>query len=149
MVGELKFFLGLQAHQSPRGIFISQSQYAIELLKKHGMDECVSMSTPMATERLYKKNPHAKIFYINKQQAPEKPKEEIYSNSKIVQIIKTYWELGHEHKFIIEIVARKANGSVVSITESYYKNLNKNDIEDMYLLIINHNVDDYAKTGLL
>ncbi|GJY33781.1 hypothetical protein Tco_0418250, partial [Tanacetum coccineum] len=29
-----------------------QSQYAIDLLKKHGLDECVSMSTPMATERL-------------------------------------------------------------------------------------------------
>ncbi|GJU17189.1 retrovirus-related pol polyprotein from transposon TNT 1-94 [Tanacetum coccineum] len=52
MIGELKLFLGLQVHQSPRGIFISQSQYAIELLKKHGMDDCVSMSTPMATERL-------------------------------------------------------------------------------------------------
>ncbi|GKD09762.1 retrovirus-related pol polyprotein from transposon TNT 1-94, partial [Tanacetum coccineum] len=53
MMGELKFFLGLQVHQSSRGIFISKSQYAIELLKKHGIDECVSMSTPMATERLY------------------------------------------------------------------------------------------------
>ncbi|GJX89620.1 retrovirus-related pol polyprotein from transposon TNT 1-94 [Tanacetum coccineum] len=52
MMGEIKFFLGLQVHQSPRGIFICQSQYAIELLKKHGLDECVSMSTPMATERL-------------------------------------------------------------------------------------------------
>ncbi|GJX76237.1 retrovirus-related pol polyprotein from transposon TNT 1-94 [Tanacetum coccineum] len=52
MMGELKFFLGLQVHQSPRGIFISQSQYSIELLKKHGLDECVSMSTPMVTERL-------------------------------------------------------------------------------------------------
>ncbi|GJV48774.1 retrovirus-related pol polyprotein from transposon TNT 1-94 [Tanacetum coccineum] len=52
MMGELKFFLGLQVHQYPRGIFISQSQYAIELFKKHGLDECVSMSTPMATERL-------------------------------------------------------------------------------------------------
>ncbi|GKB31185.1 retrovirus-related pol polyprotein from transposon TNT 1-94 [Tanacetum coccineum] len=52
MMGELKFFLGLQVHQSPRGIFINQSQYVIELLKKHGMDECVSMSTPMATKRL-------------------------------------------------------------------------------------------------
>nr|GEU82328.1 copia protein [Tanacetum cinerariifolium] len=29
-----------------------QSQYAIELLKKDGMDDCVSMSTPMATKRL-------------------------------------------------------------------------------------------------
>ncbi|GKA33707.1 hypothetical protein Tco_0720136 [Tanacetum coccineum] len=61
----------------------------------------------------------------------------------------TYWELGHEHKFITEIVARRANGCIVSITESDYKNLNKNDIEDMYLLIINHKVDDYAETGLL
>ncbi|GJU78474.1 hypothetical protein Tco_1275544 [Tanacetum coccineum] len=52
MMGELKFFLGLQVHQSPCGIFISQLQYVIELLKKHGMDECVSMSTPIATERL-------------------------------------------------------------------------------------------------
>ncbi|GKD21093.1 integrase, catalytic region, zinc finger, CCHC-type containing protein [Tanacetum coccineum] len=30
----------------------TQSQYAIEILKKHGMDECVSMSTPMVTKRL-------------------------------------------------------------------------------------------------
>ncbi|GKA36606.1 retrovirus-related pol polyprotein from transposon TNT 1-94 [Tanacetum coccineum] len=52
MMGELKFFLGLQVHQYPRSIFISQSQYIIELLKKHGMDECDSMSTPMATARL-------------------------------------------------------------------------------------------------
>ncbi|GJZ14432.1 retrovirus-related pol polyprotein from transposon TNT 1-94 [Tanacetum coccineum] len=52
MMGELKFFLGLQVHQSPCGIFISQSQYAIELLKKHGLDECVSISTHMATKRL-------------------------------------------------------------------------------------------------
>ncbi|GJR68138.1 integrase, catalytic region, zinc finger, CCHC-type containing protein [Tanacetum coccineum] len=28
------------------------SHFAIELLKKHGLDECVSMSTPMATKRL-------------------------------------------------------------------------------------------------
>ncbi|GKE89979.1 retrovirus-related pol polyprotein from transposon TNT 1-94 [Tanacetum coccineum] len=42
----------MHVHQSPHGIFISQSQYAIELLKNHGLDECVSMSTPMATERL-------------------------------------------------------------------------------------------------
>ncbi|GJU52914.1 retrovirus-related pol polyprotein from transposon TNT 1-94 [Tanacetum coccineum] len=57
--------------------------------------------------------------------------------------------LGHEHKFITDIIARRANGSIVSITEQDYKNLNKNDIEDMYLLIVNGKVDDYIKTGLL
>ncbi|GJZ90244.1 hypothetical protein Tco_0662171 [Tanacetum coccineum] len=55
----------------------------------------------------------------------------------------------HEHNFITKIIARRANGSIVSITESDYKNLNKNDIEDMYLLIVNHKVDDYVETGLL
>ncbi|GJX50154.1 hypothetical protein Tco_0276999 [Tanacetum coccineum] len=78
-----------------------------------------------------------------------KPKEVIYSNSKLIQVIKTYWELGHEHKFITEIVARRANECIVSITEPNYKNLNKNDIEDMYLLILNGNVPDYVETGLL
>ncbi|GJX57312.1 hypothetical protein Tco_0287209 [Tanacetum coccineum] len=55
----------------------------------------------------------------------------------------------HEHKFIIEIIARRLNGIIVSITESDYKNLNKNDIEDMYLIIVNGEVDDYAETRLL
>nr|GEX64783.1 hypothetical protein [Tanacetum cinerariifolium] len=82
-------------------------------------------------------NPHAKIFYIRKQKEPGKPKEVIYSNSKIIQIIKTYWELGHEHKFIREIITRRSNECIVSITEPDFKNLNKNDIEDMYLLIMN------------
>nr|GEZ05294.1 hypothetical protein [Tanacetum cinerariifolium] len=35
LYSELKFFLRLQVHQSPREIFISQSQYVIELFKKH------------------------------------------------------------------------------------------------------------------
>ncbi|GJZ88682.1 hypothetical protein Tco_0660464 [Tanacetum coccineum] len=48
----------------------------------------------------------------------------------------TLGELGNEHKFIIEIIARRGNGSIVSITKPDYKNLNKNDIEDMYLLIV-------------
>ncbi|GJU06723.1 retrovirus-related pol polyprotein from transposon TNT 1-94 [Tanacetum coccineum] len=46
MMGELKFFLGLQVHQSPHGIFISQLQYAIELLKKHGGIMYLTVSRP-------------------------------------------------------------------------------------------------------
>ncbi|GJR78180.1 hypothetical protein Tco_0148965 [Tanacetum coccineum] len=68
------------------------------------------------------KNPHAKIFYIQKQKETGKPKE---------------------------IVSRRANECIVSIAEPDYKNLNKNDIEDMYFLIMNGKVPDYAETGLL
>ncbi|GKC13287.1 hypothetical protein Tco_1010069 [Tanacetum coccineum] len=40
-------------HQSLCGIFIYQSQYTLELLKKHGMDGCDSISTQMATAKIY------------------------------------------------------------------------------------------------
>ncbi|GJZ56912.1 retrovirus-related pol polyprotein from transposon TNT 1-94 [Tanacetum coccineum] len=52
MMGELKFFLGIQIHQSPHGIFINQAKYAQEILKKHGMTSCDSIGTPMATKPL-------------------------------------------------------------------------------------------------
>ncbi|GJV52075.1 retrovirus-related pol polyprotein from transposon TNT 1-94 [Tanacetum coccineum] len=48
--GEMKFFLGLQIHQSPKGIFINQAKYALEILKKHNMDNCHSIGTPLATK---------------------------------------------------------------------------------------------------
>ncbi|GJZ72895.1 putative reverse transcriptase domain-containing protein, partial [Tanacetum coccineum] len=48
-----------------------------------------------------------------------------------------------------EIVERRANDCIVSITEPDYKNLNKNDIEDIYLLIMNGKILDYVDTGLL
>ncbi|GKE47311.1 hypothetical protein Tco_1478569 [Tanacetum coccineum] len=52
MIGELKFFLGIQNHQSPRGIFINQAKYTQEILNKHGMTSCDSISTLMSTKHL-------------------------------------------------------------------------------------------------
>ncbi|GJT65125.1 retrovirus-related pol polyprotein from transposon TNT 1-94 [Tanacetum coccineum] len=42
----------MDIHQSSRGIFISQSKYILELLKKHGMNGCDSIGTLMATTKL-------------------------------------------------------------------------------------------------
>ncbi|GJY30573.1 retrovirus-related pol polyprotein from transposon TNT 1-94, partial [Tanacetum coccineum] len=50
LMGEMKFFLELQIHQSPRGIFINQAKYALKILKKHGMEKCDRVGTPMATK---------------------------------------------------------------------------------------------------
>ncbi|GJT41683.1 retrovirus-related pol polyprotein from transposon TNT 1-94 [Tanacetum coccineum] len=47
MMGKILFFLGLQISQSPRGILINQSKYAIESLKKYGFDTCYPVDTPM------------------------------------------------------------------------------------------------------
>ncbi|GJS91376.1 retrovirus-related pol polyprotein from transposon TNT 1-94 [Tanacetum coccineum] len=51
-IGELEFFLGVQIHQSLRGIFINQAKYAQEILKKHGMTSCNNIGSPMPTKPL-------------------------------------------------------------------------------------------------
>nr|GEU84008.1 copia protein [Tanacetum cinerariifolium] len=50
LMGEKKFFLGLQIYQSPSGIFINQAKYTLEILHKHGIDKGQSIGTPMATK---------------------------------------------------------------------------------------------------
>nr|GFA16240.1 putative reverse transcriptase, RNA-dependent DNA polymerase [Tanacetum cinerariifolium] len=45
MMGEIAFFLGLQVNQSPCGIFLNQSNYVLEILKKYGMESCDLIGT--------------------------------------------------------------------------------------------------------
>ena len=47
MLGELNFFLGLQIIQSNDGIFIHQSKYINDMLKKFQFEDCKLVSTPM------------------------------------------------------------------------------------------------------
>jgi hypothetical protein len=49
MLGELSFFLGLQISQFDKGIFISQTKYIKEMLKKFRMEDCAPVNTPMVT----------------------------------------------------------------------------------------------------
>ena len=49
MIGELSFFLGLQIKQMKDGIFVSQSKYLSDMLKKFGFNESKLTLTPMGT----------------------------------------------------------------------------------------------------
>ena len=48
MIGELTHFLGLQIHQQDLGIFLSQSKYSKNLVKKFGLESASSIRTPMS-----------------------------------------------------------------------------------------------------
>jgi hypothetical protein len=48
MMEELTCFLGIQVKQTKQGIFIHQSKYTKDLMKKFNMAELKSMSTPMS-----------------------------------------------------------------------------------------------------
>nr|GEX99616.1 hypothetical protein [Tanacetum cinerariifolium] len=47
MMGKLSFFLGLQISQSPIGIFLNQSKFALEIIKKYGMETSDPVDTLM------------------------------------------------------------------------------------------------------
>ena len=49
MMEELNFFLGLQVKHTEDGIFINQSNYVKDLLKKFDLQEYTTTKTPMAT----------------------------------------------------------------------------------------------------
>jgi hypothetical protein len=49
LLGELSFFLGLQICQRNQGIFISQTKYIREMLKRFRMEDCKPIITPMQT----------------------------------------------------------------------------------------------------
>ena len=45
----MKYFLGLQIVQNKEGIFISQTNYLKDLLKRFGLETCKPIGTPMVT----------------------------------------------------------------------------------------------------
>eukprot|EP00253_Pinus_taeda_P013522 PITA_13522 len=49
LLGELTYFLGLQIQQNKGGIFLSQTKYLKQILKKYGMEDSKPVCTPMVT----------------------------------------------------------------------------------------------------
>ena len=47
IMGELKFFLGIQINRCKDGVYAHQSKYKKELLKKFNFEDCILMATPM------------------------------------------------------------------------------------------------------
>ncbi|GKF02224.1 hypothetical protein Tco_0029147 [Tanacetum coccineum] len=62
MMAKISFFLGLQISQSPRGIFINQSEYALESLKKYGFDSCDPVDTPMVEKSKLDEDKEGKAY---------------------------------------------------------------------------------------
>nr|GEV23116.1 hypothetical protein [Tanacetum cinerariifolium] len=63
-MGELTFFLGLQVKQKEDGIFISQDKYVAKILRKFGLIDRKSASTPIDTKKPLLKDPDDIMFAI-------------------------------------------------------------------------------------
>nr|GEY24921.1 integrase, catalytic region, zinc finger, CCHC-type, peptidase aspartic, catalytic [Tanacetum cinerariifolium] len=56
---------GLQISQSPRGLFINQSKYALESLKKYGFDSCDLVDTPMVEKSKLDEDKDSKVVDLS------------------------------------------------------------------------------------
>ena len=45
--GELHYFLGIEVIRTPKGIWLSQRQYALDMLSKYGMADYKPISMPL------------------------------------------------------------------------------------------------------
>ena len=61
LMGELKFFLGLQIIKALEEIFINQSKYIKDLLKKYQMDNLKSINAPMGISTSLDVDPKGKL----------------------------------------------------------------------------------------
>lgn len=66
MMGKLNYFLGLQIKQSKDGIFINQSKYCKELLKRFDMENCKEIATPMSSSTYVDQDESGKPIDITK-----------------------------------------------------------------------------------
>nr|GEW45903.1 hypothetical protein [Tanacetum cinerariifolium] len=65
MQEELNEFERLEISQSPRGIFINQSKYALESLKKYGFESCNPMDNPMVEKSKLDKDKEGKAVDLS------------------------------------------------------------------------------------
>ncbi|GJX83990.1 hypothetical protein Tco_0333471 [Tanacetum coccineum] len=94
-------------------------------------------------KRLWAKKSHI-IRQLKKIDDPE----EVYSEKRIVDIIRVQFDQGYGQEYMKEIVVKRDDGEYKSFTKSDSKYLHKNDIEDMYLMCINGKIK-YQETGIL
>ncbi|GJW92258.1 hypothetical protein Tco_0169811 [Tanacetum coccineum] len=81
---------------------------------------------------------HKRIYKINHRNVKDDP-EEVFSNHKIVKIVKVITNQQYGLDFMERIIVE--NDKPYNFSKSDFKYLNKNDIEDMYYLCLNTKIN--------
>nr|GEV25762.1 copia protein [Tanacetum cinerariifolium] len=111
-MGELTFFLGLQVKQKKDRIFISQDKYVVEILRKFGLTEGKSASTPLETEKPLLKDPDGEDVDVHTY-SPDKMVSGKDSSNPLMadNLPKIVWYSTHHVILNEELASPKANGS--------------------------------------
>ncbi|GJY20267.1 hypothetical protein Tco_0392833 [Tanacetum coccineum] len=99
-----------------------------------------------ATSFLEKVLEEKMIRWIKHIKVRDDPKE-LFSNHKIVEIVKVITEQQYELDFMERVIVMRENDKSDSFSKTDFKYLNKNDIKDMYYLCLNNK--NYRENKLL
>nr|GEY15657.1 hypothetical protein [Tanacetum cinerariifolium] len=84
MMGKMKFFLVLQVSQNPKGIFINQSKYSLEMLKKYGLESCDIVDTPIVERSKLDEDPQGTEVDHTRYRSMAKPTKKYLTTVKQV-----------------------------------------------------------------
>nr|GEY92734.1 putative reverse transcriptase domain-containing protein [Tanacetum cinerariifolium] len=88
----------------------------------------------------YCKETWHKKFYILKQRKERVDPDEVFSDHKIVEVVRITTDKKYGLDFLEEIIVKRDDNKAYSFYEADFKYLSKNDIEDMYYLCPNGKV---------
>nr|GEW36065.1 hypothetical protein [Tanacetum cinerariifolium] len=87
-------------------------------------------------------------FYITKQRKERSDLKEVFLDHKIGEVVRITTGQKYGTDFMEEIIVKRDENKLYTFLEADFKNLNKDDIEDMYYLCLNGKVK-YHENGLL
>ncbi|GJV89457.1 retrovirus-related pol polyprotein from transposon TNT 1-94 [Tanacetum coccineum] len=106
MMGKLSFFLGLQISQSPRGIFLNQSKYAIESLKNmYSKNSCIALTTFVDADHAGYQDTRRSTFDITTRDEKWVPtKERVKISTTNVRLETTVLQKEQTFQVIIDVI---------------------------------------------
>ena len=112
MFGEIKFFVGLQIQQSKNGIYITQSKYIKEILKKFGMEDCKLVGTPMCIGLNITKDDESKeVDQALYRSMIRKLQYVVYTRPDIALLVRFSAKLRENHMMAIKKIMRYLKGT--------------------------------------
>ncbi|GKD15384.1 hypothetical protein Tco_1199791, partial [Tanacetum coccineum] len=82
-----------------------------------------------------------RVYKQNQKKAIQNP-EDYYSNHKITKVVRIVTDQPHRLDFMEQILVMRANDKPDSFSEADFKYLNKSDIEDLYYLCRNKEINN-------
>nr|GEU34174.1 integrase, catalytic region, zinc finger, CCHC-type, peptidase aspartic, catalytic [Tanacetum cinerariifolium] len=126
------FLNGLQISQSPEGIFINQSKFDLEILKKSGMDSCDSVDTPI----------------MDRLKLDEDPLGILVDQTRFCSMVDSLMYLTTSRPDLIFVVCMCARSKNIDIRHHFIREQVKRGVVELYFVTTDYQLADIFTKAL-